>query len=260
SRGHERQLVVNGCFEMSGMPVEKSHGILAHLPLTLLGGRGRTLVVGAGTGWTIGSVGAHPVESLDCFETSPELVEAAAAFGPGARRAMSLEMLTVHVGDPADLLSRAKPFDAILLQPSGTWTERSAAVCTREFLALAHARLRDGGFLAQWVPGDALTKEGLLVLLATYCAEFPQVEVWAGQGGDLIVLAGVSRAPHDFAKMQTAYGNVVASRAIAASWIETPETLLSQFLLDDATTRKLCAASAVHTAATRRRRSIRYRA
>jgi predicted membrane-bound spermidine synthase len=249
SRGHERQLLVDGCFEMSGMPVEKSHGILAHLPLTLLGGRGRALVVGAGTGWTIASVGAHPVESLDCFERSPELVEAAASFGPGSRRAMELEQLQLHLGDPADLLSRAQPFDAILLQPSGAWTGRSAAVCTSEFLALARARLRDGGFVAQWVPGDALTKEGLLVLLATYCASFPQVEVWAGQGGDLIVLAGVTRGPHDFARMATAYGNVVASRAIAASWIETPQTLLSQFLLDDATTRKLAANHAVHTVA-----------
>lgn len=248
SRGHERQLLVDGCFEMSGMPVEKSHGILAHLPVTLLGGRGRVLVIGAGTGWTVGSVGAHPVQGLDCFETCPELVEAAEHFGPGSRRAMELELLQLHIGDPADLLSRAQPFDAILLQPSGAWTERSAAACTREFLALARAHLRDGGLLAQWVPGDALTKDGLLILLATYCDVFPRVEVWAGQGGDLIVLAGVSRDPHDFAKMATAYGNVVASRAIAASWIETPETLLSQFLLDDATTRKLAAGKPVHTA------------
>lgn len=248
SRGHERQLLVDGCFEMSGMPVEKSHGILAHLPATLLGGRGRVLVIGAGTGWTVGSVGAHPLESLDCFETCPELVEAAEHFGPGSRRAMELELLHLHLGDPADLLSRAQPFDAILLQPSGAWTERSAAACTREFLALARERLRDGGLLVQWVPGDALTKDGLLILLATYCDVFPRVEVWAGQGGDLIVLAGVSRDPHDFAKVATAYGNVVASRAIAASWIETPETLLSQFLLDDATTRKLAAGRPVHTA------------
>jgi tetratricopeptide (TPR) repeat protein len=126
-----------------------------------------------------------------------------------------------------------------LLEPSGGWSERSAATATVEFLELVRARLGEGGLACLWIPDSALTREGFLVLLATWARVFPRVEAWAGQGGDVLLLANKDDAPHDFQRMLDAYHDPHVAAACQAAWIATPETMLSQFLIDDATVRRL---------------------
>jgi tetratricopeptide (TPR) repeat protein len=159
--------------------------------------------------------------------------------GPVPRAAFRDSHLHVHVGDPTDLIQRAAPYDVILLQPSGRWTPRSARLATVDELRLVHAHLRPEGLVCLWVPSSALTREGFLVLLATWAKVFPRVEVWAGQGGDVLLLADRDDEPHDFGHVLAAYENGHIAAACRASWIATPETLLSQFLLADRSVRRL---------------------
>jgi Flp pilus assembly protein TadD len=176
-------------------------------------------------------------------------VRAAVRFGPPSRAAFADPRLSIHVGDPADLLARGDRWDVILLEPSGGWTERSGRVSTREFLRGVRDRLGEGGLAAQWVPDSGLTREGFLVLLATWADAFPQVEVWAGHGGDVVVLGKAERTPGDFSRVVAAYRDGRVAAACARAWIGSPETLLSQFLVGDATVRRLAAGRPVCTLA-----------
>ncbi len=245
-RGHLRRAFVNGRFELAKQTTEKSHGILAHLPLALHASPRRTLVMGTGTGWAVASALAHPVDVLDVFETSTARLDAARAFGPGAQAALSNERTHVHVGDPEDLLARARPYDVIINHLSGRWTELSSRTSTHEFLSLVADRLSEDGLYTQWLPQNALTKEGFQILLATYAAVFPRVEIWAGLGGDVVLLGCRSTDRHDFGNVLAAYRRPVVARATEAAWIATPETLLSQYLLDDAGVRRIAGAFTPH--------------
>ncbi len=240
-RGHERRLLVNGRFELAPETAEKSHGLLAHLPLALHPSPERVIVLGVGTGWTLGSTLAHPVERVDLLESSPLLVEAARRFGTGSDRALDDERVRVHVGDPVELFSRAGRADVILSHASREWTTRTADVTTREFLRHARDTLTENGLYAQWIASESLTREGFLILLATFTDVFPRVELWAGQDGDVVVLAATDERPHDFDRLLEVYRRPTFQRAASASWLASPEVLLSQFLLGDDGVRKLAA-------------------
>src|SRR5262245_63600026 len=74
--GHYRFLRINGKTDAGDSPDNLTERLLAHVPL-LLHPRPRTvLVIGLGTGITLGSSLRHPVERADTVEISPEVVEA----------------------------------------------------------------------------------------------------------------------------------------------------------------------------------------
>lgn len=246
-RGHQKRLLINGRLEMARETSAKAHGVLTHLPLSVHPSPRRVLVIGAGTGWATQSAVAHPVERVECFEISRMRLRAARSFGPTVDAAFQDERVRTRIGDLRDLLSRSEPFDVILHQASGAWTERSAATCTVEFLSLVRDRLADGGMLAYWLPSEALTKTGVEILLSTFASVFAQVEVWDAGTGDLVLLAKKTPGRHDFGKLLASYRRPSVARAAADSWIETPETLLSQFLINDATVRRIAGDAPVHS-------------
>jgi tetratricopeptide (TPR) repeat protein len=246
-RGHARRLLVNGRFESSNETTAKTHGILAQLPLSLHPKPKRVLVVGAGTGGALAVAEAYPVDRIDLVDTGPSPVRAAMRMGPTASAAFQDTRVRVRLGDARDLVARGGAYDVILLEPAGAWSGRAAQLSTVEFLRLARARLGEGGLVCLWIPDSALTREGFLVLLATWTSVFPRVEAWAGEGGDVLLLANRDGAPHDFARMLAAYRDPRVAAACRTAWIATPETLLSQFLIGDATVRRIAAGRAPAT-------------
>jgi tetratricopeptide (TPR) repeat protein len=240
-----KRLLVNGRFEASNHSA-KSPGVLAHLPLLIHPEPRRALVVGSSTGDALFAAASHDLNRIDVFETGRVAARATATFGPVATALLD-PRLRVHLGDFEDLLARADDYDVILLQPSGRWTLQAARACTKEALALIRARLGDGGIACQWVPDSALSRDGFLVLLATWAHVFPHVEVWAGQGGDVIVLGKRDAAPHNFERVLEGYRTPRVADACARAWIGSPETLLSQFLIGDGSVRRLAAGRAVHS-------------
>lgn len=246
-RGHARRLLVNGRFEAGSVSEIKSHGLLVHLPLVLQAAPRRVCLLGAGNGRSILAALGHPVAGVDVYVRDGAALGALRRFGPAVQPALADERLRFVPGDLRDLLARSDPYDLIANHVSGVWAAASARTSTREFLALVRDRLTEQGAYTMCVPATALTKEGLLVLLRTVSDVFPQVEVWAGQGGDVVVLAKKTAAPHDFRILLEAYRNPAALLALRDAWLGDPVTLLSQFLVGDEAVRRLSLRSPVAT-------------
>jgi len=217
---------VNGRFEFSSETAGATHGLLAHLPLSIHPRPARVAIVGVGSAVAARAVLSYPVERVDVFDVGRVPFRAAA------------------------LLRRAEPYDVILGQLSGAWTERSARSTTAAFLRTVHERLAPGGLYCHWIPGSSLTREGFLVLLATIAEVFPQVECWAGEGADVLVLAKPTASPHDFGSILASYGDPRVLADARSSWVGTPDTMLSHFLVGDTTVRGITAGRPVHDADT----------
>ena len=245
-RGHSRRLFVNGRFEESNENRPKSPGMLAYLPLVTQPDPRRVLLIGIGTGTALESALAFQYAEVHSIVPSAARFDAAARFGPVSANAVAHARHVGHVGDPAAFLRGAEPFDAILAQPSGVWTDESARIASREFLELARSRLTPNGSICFLLSDSSLTKTGFQILLATFADVFPQVEVWGAQGGDVLVLASSSRDPHDPERLLRAYQDPIVRIGFDRSWIATPPVLLSHFLVDDATVRRI-AGTAIHT-------------
>jgi spermidine synthase len=246
-RGGARRLLVNGRYEVANGSDRKSLGLLAHLPLLTHPAPGRLLLIGSGSGFALNAALAHPLERVDCLATCRTEVRATARFGREAELGLRDPRVHVHLGNLPDLVARSRGHDVIASQPAGTWAERVADLTTREFLELAAARLNDDGIFCQWVPGDCLTKEGFKILLATFASVFPQVEIWAGEGDDVILLARKKPRRHDVERILAGYRRPETAVALRAAWLEDPIVLFSQFLLGDDGVRRLAAGAPIHS-------------
>jgi spermidine synthase len=135
------------------------------------------------------------VARIDVIEIEQEIVDANRAIAP-QRASDPLADPRVHVvvndARTALLLSEQR-FDAIVAQASHPWTAGSSHLYTREFFALADARLADHGVFVQWMGAPFTNEELLRSLVATLVATWPHVRVYRPLGGDLLFAA--SRAP-----------------------------------------------------------------
>jgi tetratricopeptide (TPR) repeat protein len=246
-RGTARRLLANGRLEAMNGLATRSSGILSHLPLAIHASPERVLLIGLGNGVALTSALAHSTERVDCVARGSAFVEGATTFGAAVREGLDDGRVHLAIGDPEDLVNRAGRYDVILNQMAGVWGELASRLSTREFLEMVRDHLDDGGLYCQWLSGSALTKTGFQSLLATLASVFPQVEVWAGHGSSVLLLAKESPAPHDFGVILDAYRTPRIQASAADAWIPEPLSLLSYFLVSDEAVRRISSRATIHT-------------
>ncbi len=164
-RGQKLSLQVGG--KSDAYSYASTQNLIAHLPLLLHGSARDALVIGLGSGNTLGSALSHGVERVDAVEISPEVVDFARRyFAPYNGGALDDPRARVLVGDGRNHLRHAgASYDAIVSQPSNPWISGSAALFTRDFFEEVRAHLRPGGVACVWfliTDEDASTLRSIL--------------------------------------------------------------------------------------------------
>lgn len=83
-----RFLRINGKTDAGGSPDHLTQRLLAHVPLLLHPEPHSLLVIGLGTGITLGTAVSHPIDHADVVEISSEVVEASRFFTEANGRAL----------------------------------------------------------------------------------------------------------------------------------------------------------------------------
>ena len=165
----------------SGSGVDEKQQTLAHLPL-LLAPRlpERVLSIGLGSGILVGAVAAHPgIESVDCVEISPSVIEGAQHFRDLNNDATANPRIHIINDDGVNYLRRSeKIYDSIISDAkSRTGHSGNAAFFSREYYDLCHRRLAESGIMIQWVPLNVPANE-LQTILATFLDVFEHAYAW----------------------------------------------------------------------------------
>jgi len=184
-----KTLLTNGKFQGNNGHEMKPQRQLAHLPMTLVQEREDMLVIGLGTGCTLGTFLQYDWKHLAVAELSPGIVEAAALhFGPINHNALTNERVSLHLTDGRNLLLlNDQEYDLIALELSSIWFAGAGNLFNREFYELAHRRLRPNGVIAQWIQVHHLTPETIMVAANTMREVFPHVSFWLVGHQGLIV-------------------------------------------------------------------------
>jgi spermidine synthase len=141
----EVALLVNGKGDASDGVDMFTQLVLAHLPLTVRPEARDVLVVGMGSGVTLGAVLRHPVAHVDLVEISPEVLELGGHhFRRVNRGALDDPRVTVHVEDGRNFIAfgDGREYDVIISEPSNPWM--SARACAPE------ASWRSGSTTTGW--------------------------------------------------------------------------------------------------------------
>ncbi|MBI3767048.1 MAG: fused MFS/spermidine synthase [Deltaproteobacteria bacterium] len=204
-----RVLFVNGKPDAGNGPDMLTQALLGHLPLLAHPAPKAVLVIGMGSGVTLGAVVHYPVASIDLVEISPEVVDLAARwFATENHGAIDDPRLSVHLEDGRNFVAfrEDRAWDVIINEPSNPWMTGVANLFTDEFFAQVRGRLRPDGILAQWFHYYNMPIDDVRGLLATLRRHFERVYVFAlrerAVSGDMVVLA--ANHPIDFTAALTA--------------------------------------------------------
>jgi spermidine synthase len=192
-RGETLTMYTNGKFQGDNGWEVTAQRSFAHFPSLFVKAFHRALVIGLGTGTTLGTVEAYPYERIDVAEISPAIVDAAKRFFSGPnRRAFDDPRAHLVMNDGRNHLLLAKePYDLIAIELSSVWFAGSANLYSREFYELCRERLTDRGVLQQWLQLHHIHRRELAAVLRTMREVFPNVALFVGGNQGIIVASPV---------------------------------------------------------------------
>jgi len=152
-QGMEKHLLVNGVGITSLTPITK---MMVHLPAASLESAPRNVLVlcfGMGTSFRSALSWGVPVTAVDLVPSVPKLF---GYFHTNGDELLRSPQATVVIDDARRFLERTQEmFDVIVIDPPPPVDAAgSSLLYSREFYDAAKLRLRPGGILQQWLPGD----------------------------------------------------------------------------------------------------------
>jgi spermidine synthase len=239
---HLIALKINGKIDASSGIDMPTQILSALLPLSLHSQTKDLLVIGWGSGVTVGTALHFPLRQLQAVEIESAVVKAARAFIPWNGDPERDPRLKLHIDDGRNFLARTRQkFDVIISEPSNPWMSGASALFTSEFFEMAKTRLRPQGMLCQWIQLYELSPENIRSLLATVASVFPHVYLFgiAHNNRDTLLIA----TQHPLKLSMEALDNLISDQRFRPAFLRAGMLkaidLLPRILADDIAIREL---------------------
>ncbi|MGD0338066.1 MAG: fused MFS/spermidine synthase [Bacteroidota bacterium] len=221
-------LVINGKVDASSRGDLGTQLISSHIAAVLSTKFDSVLVIGLGSGITVGAVTRHPVRHVDVIEISPEVREAEALFHKHDYNVLSDPRVKLTIEDAVTFLKTSKNrYDAIISEPSNPWIAGIGNLFTKEFFELSKQRLSSSGLMVQWIHLYELDNELFGLVLRTFTRVFPYVSIWMTMRNDVILVGSISPVQRDFNEMERIIEQPLVARDLGRVQIHHLLTLLS---------------------------------
>ncbi|MFT5051342.1 MAG: spermidine synthase [Chlamydiales bacterium] len=206
------------------------------------------LMVGFGGGVALEAV-PPSIESVDCIELEPEVIE--------ANRAIADMRLADPLADPrieiiyndarGALNLTSKRYDIIISQPSHPWTAGGSHLFTSEFAGQVREHLTDDGVFLQWMNTEFVDADLLRSMGTTLLAHYPYVRLYCIYPEVLMFLA--SDSPLNVEADIARTGEPLASHPdwYALKRIDMVEDVLVHLALEQKGLRRLCKGAPIIT-------------
>jgi spermidine synthase len=230
--GDGRVLKVNGKPEASTTGDMPTQILIGSLPLLVRQQTDDVLLIGLGSGVTLGSVEQFPVKRVTCVELEPAVVEATHYFEDVNNRPLHDPRLRLISNDGRNFIyTTDEKFDVIISEPSNPWLTGVANLFTLEYFKRGAERLKDDGLFGQWLQLYEMAPEDVRTLVATFHAAFPCVYVFRGAEGDLMLLGSKVDHKLDLSVIQAHFDEPPIAADLKRIKTTQASDLLSRFYL-----------------------------
>jgi hypothetical protein len=226
AEAHERGIRVNG------KPDASSHGdistqlLVSHLPMIARPGAKDVFIFGLGSGISAGALTSYPVSKITLAENCEPVIHASQFFTNWNRNVLSDPRVRLWREDARTVLKLdSQLYDVIIAQPSNPWTAGIGSVFSREFYQLSARRLTPGGIIAQWFHVYEMHDGIVELVLRTFGAVFPYVEIWDPGSGDIVMLGSMQPWPSNPEIYRQSFGIPGVKSDLATIGIPSPEVL-----------------------------------
>ena len=216
--------------------------LAAHIPMLLHSNPKQVLVIGLGSGVTLGHVGRYPVSTIHCAEIDPAVIEGSRLFKDYNFHIHDDPRVRIFSVDGRNfLLASPERYDVIISEPSNPWMAGLAYLFTQEFYQLAKARLAAGGIMCQWLQLYRIFPSDVKLMLKTFHDAFPYVSVWSSIPGDVLLVGSMEPQRIDYGRLAERMADPAIQQSLAVAKVERPDALLQLFWLGNAEVEQLTA-------------------
>jgi spermidine synthase len=206
--------------------------LIAHLPLLLHERPDSVLVVGLGSGVTLGSCETHAVKHIDCVELIESVIEAAHYFDDYCHNCQDDPRLSLFVGDGRNhVFLSSRKYDVLISQPTNPWIEGVGDLFTVEYFEACRRRLKAGGIMCCWVQVYHMGVDELKSVLKSYIHVFPNATLWFANESDIILIGSLGEPRYDLLVERMSEPYIAAD--LARVLVDEPEDILAMFLMDE---------------------------
>jgi spermidine synthase len=187
-------LLTNGKFQGNDGAEISAQRFFAHYPAMFVRSYERALIIGLGTGTTLGTLAGYPFEHIEVAEISPSIVEASRRYfaKSGGAALDDPRVRLFHADGRNHLLVSDRSYDLIGIELTSVWFAGAASLYSREFYRLVKSRLSPNGVLQQWVQLHHISARDFATVVHTLRLEFTHVALFFGGGQGILV---ASNAP-----------------------------------------------------------------
>lgn len=206
------------------------------VPAALADSGARTLVIGQGSGLTLGAALAAGAGRTDLAELETAVIEGSRFFQRPGHDPLDDPRVRVIVEDGRTVLARGhEPYQLIVSEPSNPWLAGVNNLFTRDFYQLVRRRLAPGGVFAQWIQLYEISPETFASILGAFLSEFPHGSAWIASGrADLVLVACDTPRSLSLARLRSApvddmlkRAKLLGPEAVAAFWVGPLDSLKS---------------------------------
>lgn len=232
-KGADQAVLVNGkVVASSALKDRQCQLTLGHLPMLMHSNPRKVLVVGLGTGMTLGAVSVHPgIEDLTLVEIEPNVLGAARTFGAYNNHVLDNPSLKIVYNDGRNfLMTTQSAYDVITADPIHPWTQGSGYLYTAEYFKIASEHLLPGGIMCQWLPIYELSVADLKSVVKTFAQNFKYTMAWLTQY-DAELIGSNAPLLIDEGRLHQRLSDPAVHRDLQAVMMGTVEDFLSYFIM-----------------------------
>lgn len=232
-KGADQAVLVNGkVVASSALKDRQCQLTLGHLPMLIHDNPRKVLVVGLGTGMTLGAVSVHPgMEDLTLVEIEPNVLGAARTFGPYNNYVLDNPKLKIVFNDGRNfLMTTTSRYDVITADPIHPWTQGSGYLYTAEYFRIASEHLRPGGIMCQWLPIYELSVADLKSVVKTFLQNFKFGMAWLTQY-DAELIGSNTALLIDEGRLRQRLHEPAVNKDLQAVMMGTADDFLSFFIM-----------------------------
>jgi spermidine synthase len=182
-------LYTNGKFQGNDGLELGAQRYFAHYPCLFVRSFDDALIIGVGTGTTLGTLTAYPWKRIDVADLSPSIVEAAQKYFPHTNRRAFEDPrvhLTIADGRNVLLLSNHR-YSIITMELTSVWFAGASNLYSSEYYRMVRDHLTGDGVFQQWVQLHHVTRPVFATLINTLRREFDHVALFYGGGQGILV-------------------------------------------------------------------------
>jgi spermidine synthase len=241
-------MAINGKVDASNSGDMYTQLMLGHIPLLLNPDSKTAMVIGLGSGVTLGAAARYPLTRIDCAEIEPAVVEASEFFKRENRDVLEDPRVNLVETDARNYLAvNQRRYDIIISEPSNLWLSGTANLFSLEFFQLCKERLTGDGMIIQWAHVYHMSSEDLKIVINTFRSIFPHTSIWYSILGDIFMLGSNEKLAIDYLKLAERYNIPDVREDLQRLDIREPLALLSCYLLGEEDVARFATGSRVDT-------------